>query len=175
MSLVYYFAYGSNLHPLRLQQRVPSARLVGTAALKRYRLSFAKRGRDASGKAHIEPSTDTDIVHGAVFQLATTQRNALDEFEGPGYGHVSIDLEVNQQILNCYAYVGLADHLDTSLQPFHWYKELILMGTRFHGFPHDYIQTIERIPTIEDTDPHRRRVHHRLIADMANFLPTEDL
>lgn len=37
-----YFAYGSNLHPLRLQRRTPSARLAGLAVLEGHVLRGAR-------------------------------------------------------------------------------------------------------------------------------------
>ena len=45
-----YFAYGSNLHPERLRERVPSAESLGVARLEAHVLRFHKRGRDGSGK-----------------------------------------------------------------------------------------------------------------------------
>jgi hypothetical protein len=42
---IHYFAYGSNLHPLRLQERVPSAALLGWTHLHGWELRFDKRGR----------------------------------------------------------------------------------------------------------------------------------
>ena len=44
-----YAAYGSNLHPGRLQKRVDSARLEGTAFVADLSLTFDKRGVDGSG------------------------------------------------------------------------------------------------------------------------------
>ncbi|TNF88372.1 MAG: gamma-glutamylcyclotransferase, partial [Gammaproteobacteria bacterium] len=44
MDSLYYFAYGSNMSPARLQARVPSARPLGVYRLKGHRLSFHKRG-----------------------------------------------------------------------------------------------------------------------------------
>ena len=53
-SLCRYAAFGSNLHPLRLQKRIPSARLLGVAPVDGFRLAFNKTGDiDGSGKANI--------------------------------------------------------------------------------------------------------------------------
>ena len=169
MSIVHYFAYGSNLHPLRLQQRIPSAQLVGTTTIAEFELSFAKRGQDASGKGHIKPALHPGKVFGAVYQLATEHRTDLDHFEGPGYGRTSFELSVNRQTYSCFAYVGLSSHLDESLQPFHWYKSLIILGAEFHDFPASYIRNIQQTPSIADPDPHRSRLNERLIADIKNY------
>ena len=36
--MLHYFAYGSNLHPVRLKERVPSIKLVGTVELAHHDL-----------------------------------------------------------------------------------------------------------------------------------------
>jgi gamma-glutamylcyclotransferase (GGCT)/AIG2-like uncharacterized protein YtfP len=168
MSIVHYFAYGSNLHPLRLQRRIPSAQLLGTATISGYKLSFAKRGQDASGKGHIKPASHGEVF-GAVYQLDSEHKTNLDHFEGPGYGRTSFEVSVNRQAYSCFAYVGLPTHLDESLQPFHWYKSLIMLGAEFHGFPASYIRNIQQTPSIADSDPHRSRLNERLIADIKNY------
>ena len=59
MTLLYYLAYGSNLHPVRLTERVPSARFLGLTSLFGYQLRFHKRHEpDGSGKCNMY-HTDT--------------------------------------------------------------------------------------------------------------------
>lgn len=169
MSTIHYFAYGSNLHPVRLKQRIESARLVGTTVISGYELSFTKRGQDSSGKGHINPVQNQGLVYGAVYQLATEHKADLDRIEGPGYGQTLLELEVNCKNYSCFAYIGLATHLDESLRPFHWYKSLIVLGAEFHGFPAHYIQSLEQTPSMEDPDLHRRQRHARLISNMKNY------
>jgi gamma-glutamylcyclotransferase (GGCT)/AIG2-like uncharacterized protein YtfP len=169
MAVIHYFAYGSNLHPLRLKQRIPSAQLVGTTTLAGYELSFAKRGQDTSGKGHIKPAKHHGLIHGAVFEIAAQHKATLDTFEGPGYGQTSFELEVNRIGYTCFAYIGQISHLDESLRPFHWYKSLIVLGAEFHCFPDHYIQDIQQTPSIEDPDLHRRRQHERLITRINNY------
>jgi hypothetical protein len=169
MTIIHYFAYGSNLHPLRLKQRIPSARLVGTTALSGYELSFAKRGQDASGKGHIKTTPHQSCVYGAVYQIAADHKADLDKFEGSGYGHTSFKLEVNRVTYSCFAYTGLAPHLDESLLPFHWYKELIVLGARFHDFADDYVHNIQQTPSIKDPDPLRNAQNERLVVEIMKY------
>lgn len=170
MSIIHYFAYGSNLHPLRLQQRIASAQLVGTATISGYELNFAKRGQDDSGKGHIKPVTHRSDVHGAVYQMAAEHKADLDHFEGQGYETTSFEVDINRQTYACYAYIGVSSHLDENLQPYHWYKSLIVLGAEFHGFPADYIRHIQHTSSIADPDPHRNRKHEQLIADIRNYI-----
>ena len=53
LSIIHYLAYGSNLHPLRLTLRVPSARVIGVVEMPGYMLEFHKRSIDGSGKCLI--------------------------------------------------------------------------------------------------------------------------
>ena len=53
MEIINYFAYGSNLHPMRLMERVPSAKFVGTVEIKKYRLTFHKKSIDDSSKCNM--------------------------------------------------------------------------------------------------------------------------
>jgi hypothetical protein len=56
-NLLYYFSYGSNLHPVRLTERIFSATLIGTVKLKKYRLEFHKKRKDKSGKCNLMKSS----------------------------------------------------------------------------------------------------------------------
>ena len=86
MNTIYYFAYGSNLHPVRLMERVPSAEFVGVIKQPRYRLAFHKKSRDGSGKCNIlESDSELDQVFGVIYQLNPLHKNDLDRFEGNGH------------------------------------------------------------------------------------------
>ena len=65
-----YFAYGSNLSSLRLQQRVPSARLVTTGRLLQHALLFHKIGRDGSAKCNaFYTGLEADTLYGALYRI----------------------------------------------------------------------------------------------------------
>ena len=74
-----YLAYGSNLHPRRLRERTPSARLIGTAEIPGWHLSFTKRGRDGSGKCTI--SNGGDGVHCAIYEMSRQDKKELDAID----------------------------------------------------------------------------------------------
>ncbi|MGB7250577.1 MAG: gamma-glutamylcyclotransferase family protein, partial [Phormidesmis sp.] len=82
-----YAAYGSNLHPVRIQQRTPSAKLLGTGAIADMALRFHKRGyRDFSGKCNIVPCSHSS-VHVAIYDISTAEMSWLDRHEGAGAGY----------------------------------------------------------------------------------------
>ncbi len=163
---LHYLAYGSNLHPVRLRERVPSARLLGTVELRGRALRFSKRSVDGSAKCTIGPGGPSQSVHGAVYRIDQSHRTVLDGIEGFGVGYAEQreTLKVDGQFVAAFYYVATADYLDDSLQPYHWYKELVLAGARCHGFPQHYITALEQTESVDDPDPERRAVNARLLA-----------
>jgi len=81
-----YAAYGSNLHPVRLRKRVPSAELMGFAVVANWELRFHKRGSDGSGKCNIAAAAG-DSVCFAIFKIEPLERSLLDKVEGLGHGY----------------------------------------------------------------------------------------
>lgn len=83
MKSLHYLAYGSNLHPLRLMERVPSARLIGVTEITGYQLRFHKRGKDGSAKCDLCWSDDRkSSVFGAIYRIASNEKPILDRAEG---------------------------------------------------------------------------------------------
>lgn len=171
---VRYFAYGSNLHPVRLRERVPSARLVGTAVLPGWRLQFHKRGRDRSAKCDVIPAAPKgDAVHGAIFALEPEERVRLDRAEGLGRGYEERWLEL-PDVGPVFFYVAAATHVDDRLLPFTWYRALVVAGARFHGFPRSYIRAIAAVPSVPDPRADRRERHLRLLARLRDEASSPD-
>ena len=84
-----YFAYGSNLTSARLVERVPSARAVGPALLRDFRLTLDKRGADGSGKANLAPAPGGS-VWGVVYTFDPAEWVRLDACE-PRYVRIEVD------------------------------------------------------------------------------------
>jgi len=161
-----YFAYGSNLHPLRLNERAPSGRALGVARLAGYALRFHKRGRDGSAKCSIEVVNDGDSwVAGVVYEISTEDKAGLDRAEGVGAGYHSVELGVQSEREHHRVHTYIADpgHVDEILLPFSWYKAYVLHGARFHGLPPAYIEAIERITAVEDPERERALMHFRVL------------
>jgi len=155
---MHYLAYGSNLHPLRLMLRVPSARLVGVTRLEGHRLTFHKRSADGSSKCNLLVSGDArDIAFGAVFDIPLKEVALLDAAEGVGNGYYKAQLKVNvsDACLDVFAYFASRSHLEIDLEPYHWYKGFVAAGARKHGFPDHYVQQITN--TLSKFDPNERR------------------
>lgn len=155
-----YAAYGSNLHPLRLGERVPSSRLIGTAFVAHFSLRFHKRSADSSAKCGIE--TPGEGVYVAVYEMSRADKALLDRIEGVGQGYAEQTIAVPGFDL-CATYVAEPNYIDESLQPYDWYLELVLLGCRYLEFPEPYIASIAAVESIPDPDHARRQQNVSLI------------
>lgn len=157
---VFYAAYGSNLHPLRLKRRGIRSRFVGSAYLESHALHFHKRGADTSGKCNIRDPGDG--VYLAVYELSEADKRQLDEIEGVGRGYHSERITL-AQFGDCHVYVAEHTHVVEGLEPFDWYLELVLAGCRWQGFPDDYVEYIAAVSTVPDPDVARRKENWKTV------------
>lgn len=163
---IHYFAYGSNMHPIRLGERVPSSKLISIATVSGYALRFHKRGQDSSAKCNMLFTGKADeVVHGVLYSMLASQRVQLDVAEGLGKGYDIHQLEFDTATGNqkAFCYIAEPSAIDESLKPFDWYKELVVRAVEHHGFPEDYIQSIRMIASMQDPDQARADYHFRLV------------
>lgn len=170
MSTVVYFAYGSNMSSARIRHRVQSASAVSTAHLPEHRLRFHKRSLDGSAKCDIEHTGQpADRVFGVIYTIHQSEKVLLDDHEGLGNGyeekHVSIHMPDGDVMIALTYY---ATHIDTSLQPYHWYKEHVLRGAREHALPGEHIAMIEAIESIADPSPSNHAAELSIYPDVVN-------
>ncbi len=157
MTLLHYFAYGSNLHPHRLGRRVPSARIRARAVLPGYRLAFHKRGADGSGKCDVVPDPGA-AVHGVVYTMTADEKPLLDAAEGlhRGYQEQWMTLRVAGQPLKVFFYRAQDSHIAPGLIPFDWYKAFVVEGARHHGLPMPYVTALRAVTAMPDSDRTRQ-------------------
>jgi len=170
--VLYYFAYGSNLHPVRLTERVLSAQLLGVTELRHYRLAFQKRGWDGSSKCNlVHTGHESDGIHGALYQIDADHKPALDVFEGKGNGYddSQLTVELHGKDYSCFTYFAQMSHIENGLMPYHWYKELVVLGARHLQCPDAYVRSIESIESVEDPNPARNQENGSLLVRMLNF------
>lgn len=75
----YYLAYGSNLNVRQMMIRCPSARIIGTANIKDYKLMF--KGSQTGSYLTIEPAPDSEVPVG-VWEITADDERVLDRYEG---------------------------------------------------------------------------------------------
>lgn len=163
MKTLQYLAYGSNLHPLRLRHRVPSARVVSTVGLMGWQLNFHKRGLDASAKCNIiQTGKTSDVVYGAVYEMLASEKHLLDKVEGLNNGYSLAQMDIAGQG-TAFFYIAEKKYIDNSLLPFSWYKEFVMAGGRFHAFPEDYLAQIASVKATSDSDAVRHQVNMAIL------------
>ena len=74
--MIFYFAYGSNLHHLQMKKRCPNCRFIKKIILHNYRLTF----RSKYGAADIEKKMGNK-VYGALYLISKIAEKKLDVYE----------------------------------------------------------------------------------------------
>ena len=74
--MLYYFAYGSNLHHIQMKRRCPNCRFIKKITLKNYSLTF----RSKYGAADIEKKMGKK-VYGALYIISKAAEKRLDVYE----------------------------------------------------------------------------------------------
>ena len=63
----------------------------------------------------------------------------------------------------CATYVAAESHIDETLEPYDWYREIVLLGCRKLALPRDYLARIEGVSARRDPEPHRHAENWHLI------------
>ena len=162
-----YFAYGFNLCSRRLRERTPSAVVVTAAKLRAHVLRFHKVGfRDGSGKGDaFNTGIATDVIWGAVYEIATSEKPQLDQAEGLGSGYVGKTVEVvsNRGRILATTYVASPDAIGPDLKPYTWYKDLVLAGAIEHDLSSEYVAAVRAVASVHDPDEARAAEHRRIL------------
>ena len=74
--MIFYFAYGSNLHHLQMKRRCPNCRFIKKIILHNYKLTF----RSKYGAADIEKKMGKN-VYGALYLISKIAEKKLDVYE----------------------------------------------------------------------------------------------
>lgn len=152
-----------------MEERVPSARALGVVELPGLALAFHKRSDDRSGKCLLYTAqAELQKAHGVLYAFDPTHKAGLDAAEGKekGYFEQQVSVPLNGTDYTAYLYMAASTHIDASLVPYHWYKNLVLAGARFHGLPPEYVATIEAIASTEDPNVQRRQKNEELLRRM---------
>ncbi len=155
---MHYFAYGSNLSRRRLENRLSSVSFICLGSLPAHRLLFHKKSQDGSAKCDAQSTGNTDDwVFGVIYEFDEGEKPLLDRIEERGYGYQEKAVTVHTAegaTIEAMAYVAL--QIDSSLKPYHWYKEHVLIGAREHHLPPAYILAIEGVESMDDPLPERQ-------------------
>ncbi len=171
MNSLHYLAYGSNLHPLRLRERVPSAELLGTVPLSGQKVVFQKISPDGSSKCDLVEAGQRSLAFGALYRIDQSHLGALDAVEGlgSGYDRSLFPLSFRGRVLRPFTYRAAPTHISPALKPFCWYRDLVTAGADFLELPQWYRQQLGKATTQTDPDLDRHQAHSALLERMGHF------
>lgn len=136
-SLLWYFAYGSNLDPRTfLGRRRMRPRASRVAVLSGWRLVFdlpVGSGERAVANLAVAPG---DSVTGVAYGLSEAQARHLDRTEGVprAYRRQWVELDAGAGVL-LRGFTYVSPHRAAARKPSRRYMGLILHGARHHGLP----------------------------------------
>jgi hypothetical protein len=107
-------------------------------------------------------------VWGAVYRLPCEEKPVLDqhEFLGVGYEQEQVEVVARRKTdsLRAWMYVAREDAIDSSLFPYSWYHEYIMIGAVEHRLPASYIAFLKSFESRADPDIGRHASNCRLAA-----------
>lgn len=130
-----YFAYGSNMDPLQMQDRCPTARPLATALLSHHRFQI-----DGRGFATVTPCAGSSVC-GIVWEITETDEASLDQYEGvpnfyvKQYHPVQFDDRVESMLV--YASTDQSSQLGRTE-----YLERIISVAEESHLPADYVREL---------------------------------
>ena len=149
MAQVWYFAYGSNMSPARMEARVGGwhARMPGR--LPGFRLAFNKRASGEEGAAHANIVPDAGgVVEGVLYRLDEAALEVLDRYEGhpEHYGREEMEVRCGDGTVRAWAYVATPAWTEEGLRPTREYLDHLLAGR--DCLSDDYWRMLRETPTL---------------------------
>lgn len=137
----YYFAYGSNMSPIQMQNRCPGAKALGPGILRGWEFRITTRGT-----ANIVPRSK-GVVHGVIWKCGSSHIGILDRFEGISrrnyqQKYVSIYDTKTETMRSALTYVSLARH-HTGVGRVDYLRTAVLPGAEAFNLPQVYIGELE--------------------------------
>lgn len=132
----YYFAYGSNMLPERLLERIRKYHTSFQASLSNHKFTYNKKSIDGTAKANIEPN-DNAIVYGVCFEIDDDDFKILQEYEG-GYDRRNISINTSEGN-ETKAVTYISSSIDNTRVASDEYKELVLKGANYWGLNESYV------------------------------------
>lgn len=126
-----YFAYGSNMNPQRIQERINRLPSKEPAMLPGYKLYFNKKayGKPGIGYANIVP-TKGESVYGILYRVTENELSQIDCHEGVYTGHyskheVTVLLKDGKEVI-AVTYIACPDRISDGLLPEKSYLDHLL-------------------------------------------------
>jgi gamma-glutamylcyclotransferase len=151
VTFVKYFAYGSNMDPLRMKEREVRYSQRVHAVLRGYVLKFNKAalGNPREGKGSIVPDAN-DTVEGALYEMPDSDLAKLDEKEGypDHYDRISVMVELDDHsTVQAITYIAQPSMIREDLKPKRKYLNHYLAGEDILSKP--YFEKLRSTETLD--------------------------
>ncbi|MDR5867729.1 gamma-glutamylcyclotransferase family protein [Halomonas koreensis] len=149
----YYFAYGSNMNPARVEARIGTTRRALPGVLRDHALRFDKASRvPGISHANVAPAAG-QRVEGALFELlAPEQIECMDPFEGypHDYDRHRLPIHTSQGPIQAWVYIAAPGTTAEALRPAREYLDHLLAGEPFLSV--DYHARLAAQEAVHDLD-----------------------
>jgi cation transport regulator ChaC len=140
-----YFAYGSNMDPLQMEQRCPGALVVGPARLDDHRLTFVWDSPGWGGGVATVEATPGDHVWGVLWDLTEAHVKTLDRYEGVSkgvYTREHAEVECSGKREKALVYLATDNRYKA---PSARYMSALIRGAKAFAVPDDYIERLREL------------------------------
>lgn len=144
MGIEYYFAYGSNLDPNQMKERVGKCDISERSYIEGYKLVFNVFSKNWNGwAANIKKTkVSSDIVYGVIYQITDEQLKILtSKYEHKEPIPISVKLENGKEKTDVKAYVWPKE--ESSHEPPEAYRNKIVQGLSQHGYSTNIIEKVK--------------------------------
>ncbi|MDT8895926.1 gamma-glutamylcyclotransferase family protein [Halomonas sp. I1] len=149
----YYFAYGSNMNPARVEARIGGTRRALPGVLVDHVLRFDKVSKvPGISHANVTPRRG-ECVEGALFELMSPEQiHAMDPFEGhpDEYCRYRLPIETAEGAIEAWVYIATPGTTAEALRPAHEYLEHLLRGRAFLSAA--YHARLTEVPAVAGLD-----------------------
>lgn len=150
----YYFAYGSNMNPGRVDKRQMRYDHYHGGSLRDFELAFNKRSVKYPGaaSANVIPAPGK-VVEGVLYKLThPAQIEVMDPFEGypVRYSRYSLDVDCDAGTVRAWVYIANEAYVAEGLKPARWYLEHLLCGQPF--LSGEYFERLAATECLPDSD-----------------------
>ncbi len=153
-SVHYYFAYGSNMNPARVEQRNMRFHSAEHGSLRHYELKFNKRSVKYPGAASANVTAkEHAITEGVAYRLvAPIQIETMDPFEGypRRYNRLALPILVESGFVDAWVYIANEDYIIEGLAPARWYLDHLLAGKAF--LTTDYYSVLQKTKCMPNSE-----------------------
>ena len=141
--MLYFFAYGANMDPALMEERVPGARLVGPARLDGFRLEFSVYSTKWNGGAANLELDPASHVWGVVWELPDGGMKGLDSYQGHPIFFRREQVSVIGPEGPFVAFTYRVAHQNAYIRPTDAYLARLRSAIRIHGLPPEALDMLD--------------------------------